>query len=142
MYPLLPPRRDCCINLGPMDPTTSFTTTVHKQSYVVNCLLFGRPFVKRFALCYWTVVLSCLSVCLCCLSVCNVGVLWRNGWTNQDETWQAGRPRPRPHCVRWGPSSPRRGIPKFSAYVHCGQTAGLIKMPFGMEVGLGLATLC
>ena len=26
--------------------------------------MFGRPFVKRFALCYRTVVLSCLSVCL------------------------------------------------------------------------------
>jgi len=25
---------------------------------------------------------------------------------DQDETWLGGRPRPRPHCVRWGPSSP------------------------------------
>ena len=48
---------------------------------------FGRPFVKRFALCYWTVV--CLSVCL---SV---------------------------------------------TLVYCGQTVGWIKMPLGMEVGLG-----
>jgi len=41
--------------------------------------LFGRPFVKPFALWYRTVVcLSCLSVCL---SVCNVGVLWPNGLT-------------------------------------------------------------
>jgi len=31
--------------------------------------VFGRPFVRRFALCYRTVV---LSVCLCCLSVCTV----------------------------------------------------------------------
>ena len=30
--------------------------------------------------------LSCLSVCLSCLSVCDVGVLWPNGWTDQDET--------------------------------------------------------
>ena len=29
--------------------------------------------------------------------------------------------------------------PKFSAHVYCGQTAGWIKMPLGMEVG---ATLC
>jgi len=28
--------------------------------------------------------------------------------------------------------------PKFSAHVYCGQTAGWIKMPLGMEVGLGL----
>jgi len=49
--------------------------TKHGQSF------FGRPFVKRFALCYQTVV--CLSVRL---SVCNVRALWPNGWTDQDET--------------------------------------------------------
>ena len=50
-----------------------------------------------------------LSVCLSCLSVpsvCDVRALWPNGWTDQDETWHADRPRPWPHCVRWGPSSP------------------------------------
>jgi len=68
---------------------------------------FGRPFVKRFALCHRTVVLFvCLSVCPV-YPVC----LWRwctvtNGWTDQDETWHAGRPRLWPHCVRWGLSSP------------------------------------
>jgi len=61
--------------------------------------IFERPFVKRFALCYWTVV---LSVC----PVCNVGVLWPNGWMDHNATWYRGRPRPRPHYVRWGPSSP------------------------------------
>jgi len=68
-------------------------------------IIFGRrqPFAKWFALCYQTVVLSVLSVCL---SVCNVGVLLPNGWMDQDETWHAGSPRPWPHCVRWGPSSP------------------------------------
>jgi len=48
----------------------------------------------------------CLSVCRSCLSVCNVGVLWTNGLTDQDETSHAGRPWPWPHCVTWGPSSP------------------------------------
>ena len=51
----------------------------------------------------------CLSVCLSCLSclsVCDVRALWPNAWTDQDETWHAGKPRPSPHCVRWGPSSP------------------------------------
>jgi len=38
--------------------------------------------------------------CLSVLSVCDVGVLWPNGWIDQDETWHGGRPRPRPHCVR------------------------------------------
>jgi len=61
--------------------------------------IFGRLFVKRFALCYWTVVLSVWPVC-------NVGVLWPNGCMHQDETWHGGRPWPWPHCVRWGPSSP------------------------------------
>jgi len=43
---------------------------------------------------------------LSCLSVCDVGVLWPNGWMDQNETWHEGRPRPRPHRVKWGPSSP------------------------------------
>jgi len=35
---------------------------------------------------------------------------------------------------------PERGTaaPDFSAKVHCGQTAGWIKMPLGTQVGLGL----
>jgi len=41
-----------------------------------------------------------------CLSGWNVGVLWPNGWMDQDETWHRGRPRHRPYCVRWGHSSP------------------------------------
>jgi len=55
------------------------------------------------------------------LSVCNVGVLWPNGWMNQDATWYGGRPRPRPHYVRWGPGSPHRKrhsrpLPTFAIY--------------------------
>ena len=44
--------------------------------------------------------------CLSVLTVCDVGVLWPNGWIDQDATWYGGRPRHRPHCVRRGPSSP------------------------------------
>jgi len=41
-----------------------------------------------------------------CLSVLSVvGVLWPNGWMDQDETWHGGRPRPWPHGVGWGSSS-------------------------------------
>jgi len=43
---------------------------------------------------------------LSCLSVCDIGVLWPTGWMDQDETWHRGRPRPRPHCIRWRPSPP------------------------------------
>ena len=46
---------------------------------------FGRPFVKRFAQWYRTVVLSVLScpVLSVCLSVCDAGVLWPNGRPSQ-----------------------------------------------------------
>jgi len=66
--------------------------------------------------------------------------LWPSGSMDQDATWYGGRPWPRPHCVRWGPSSTpqkRHSHPQFSAYVCCGQTTGWIKMPLGTEVGLG-----
>jgi len=66
----------------------------------------------------------CLSVWLSVLScpVSNVCVLWPNGRTDQDETWHAGRPRPWPHCVRWGLRSlPHRGTatppPIFGPYL-------------------------
>ena len=45
-------------------------------------------------------------------------------------------------CVRWGPISPPSNKAAqqplyFSAHVYCGQTAAWIKMPLGMDVGLG-----
>jgi len=101
----------------------------------------GRPFVKRFALCYRNVVLSVLSVgrsvtlVYCGQTVgwikmklgMEVGLgpghnvldgdpaptkifgpclLWPIGWMYQDATGYGDRPRPRRHCVRWGPRSP------------------------------------
>jgi len=78
-----------------------------------------------------------------CLSVCpvfNVGVLWPNGWMDQGKTWHSGRPQPRPQSVRWGPNSySQKGTqsPNFRPNVCCGQTAGWIKMPLGMEIELG-----
>jgi len=67
----------------------------------------------------------CLSV-LSVLSVCNVGVLWPNGWTDQDKTWHSCMPRP------W----PKPSL--FSAHICCGQRAGWFKMSLGTEVGIGL----
>jgi len=90
-------------------------------------------------------------------------LLWPNGWMDQDETWQGGRPRPWPHCVRWGSSSPspkgaqppffdpcllwpngtqlpslKKGqSPPVLVHVCCGQTAEWIKVTLGLEVGLG-----
>jgi len=95
---------------------------------------------------YWATVCKTvrpmLSVrCQSCLScpVCNVRALWPNGWTNQDETWHASMPRPWPHCVRWGLSSPPlngHSSPQFSAHICCGQMAAWIKMSLGMELSL------
>ena len=63
--------------------------------------LTRTPMVLR----YRTVVLSlCLSVCLSC-PVCNVGVLWPNGWMDQDESWHAGMLGPG-HIVLDGDPSP------------------------------------
>jgi len=44
-----------------------------------------------------------------------------------------GEPVPPPR--QWG------GAPNFAAHVYCGQTAGWIKMPLRMEVGLGLSDI-
>ena len=67
-------------------------------------------------------------------------LLWPNGWIDQDAISYGNRLWPRPHCVRWGPSSrPTKGYsPQLSAHNCCGQMAAWIKMPLGMEVGLGL----
>jgi len=67
-----------------------------------------------------------------------------NGCTDQDAIWYGDRHRRRQDCVRWGPSSPpQKGAepPPIFGPFYCGQTAGCIKMPLGMEVGLGQATL-
>ena len=43
-------------------------------------------------------------------------LLWPDGSMDQHATWHVGRSRPRPHCVRWGRSSPttnRDGAPHF-----------------------------
>ena len=78
----------------------------------------------------------CLSCPVC---LCDVGVLWPNGWMDQDATRYGSRPRTRRHCARWESSSPNKGhsTHHFSAHVYCGQTAGCIKMPLGTEVDLG-----
>ena len=61
-------------------------------------------------------------------------LLWPNTWMDQDGTWHGGGP----HYARWGPSClPKKGAdPQFSAHSYCCQTAGCIKMPLGIEVGL------
>jgi len=65
-----------------------------------------------------------------------------NGCMDQDATWYGGRPRPRRHCVRWGPSSrPQKGgrAPRNFrpiSIVAKRLDASRIEMPLFMEVGL------
>ena len=53
------------------------------------------------------------------LFVCDVDALWPNGWTDQDETWHAGRPRPG-HTVLDGdsavPTERSTAAPTFEIY--------------------------
>jgi len=64
-------------------------------------------------------------------------LLWPNGWMDQNATWSGGRPRPKRHCVTWGPSSPqKRHSPQFWAHVYCGETVVCIRIPLSTEVGL------
>jgi len=69
-----------------------------RQGCVLSPFLFSRTLQcnATFGYCHEMSSVVCLSSCLS----------WPNGWTDQDETWHAGRPRPWPHCVRWEPSSP------------------------------------
>jgi len=68
-------------------------------------------------------------------------LLWLNSFMDQDAKWYGGRPRPRRHCVRWGPSSTS---PKGSG-AHSPIFGPCLLWPngwmdqdgTGMEVGLG-----
>jgi len=117
----------------------NFTPSVHGWRHI-PCAIFGRPFVKRFALCYQTVV--CLSFCLSVLSLTLLYCGQTVGWIKMKLGMLVGL-GPGPHCVRWGPSfhSPIGAQPQFSAHVCCGQTAGWINMPLGTEVDLGLGDI-
>ena len=66
--------------------------------------------------------------------------LWPNAWMNQDATWYGGRPRPRRLCsigTQLPPEKRHTHPAQFLAHVYCGQTAGWIKIPLGMKVGVG-----
>ena len=97
--------------------------------------IFGRPFVKRFAICYRSVV-------LCVLSFMSVTLVYSGRTVGWIKTKQLGVQ------IVLGPSiivldeepapPPQRDTsPQFSAHICCGQMAGWIKMPLGRELGLG-----
>jgi len=68
--------------------------------------IFGQPLVKRFALCYRTVVLSVLSVTL-------VWPIVTKRWVDQDETWHGGRPNPSHIVLDGDPAPPKGALPNF-----------------------------
>ena len=66
-------------------------------------------------------------------------LLWPNGLMDEAGTWTEVGLSPGDFVLDGDPApSPKRGRsppPQFSAHFYCGQTAGCIKMPFGMDVG-------
>jgi len=91
---------------------------------VCNCRIysiFGRPFVKRFALCYRTVVLYCLSVLSVTLVHCGQTVALMKIKLGMAVGLGPG------HTVLDGDQLPLpKGAqpPQFSAHICCGQMAG------------------
>jgi len=81
---------------------------------VLYCSIFGRPFVKRFALCYRIIVLSVLSDLSVTLVYCGQTV----GWINMKFGMEVGLGPG--HVVGWEPSSPERStaaLPLFGPYL-------------------------
>jgi len=107
-------------------------TAVDMSIDLVDLVRFiGRPFVKRLAVCYRTVI---LSVC----PVCDVGVLWPNSSMDQDKLGVEVGLGPGDIVLDRNPATPKeRAQPvQFSACVCCVQRIGWIKMQLGTEVDL------
>ena len=95
----------------------------------------GQPFVKRFALCYRSVV---LSVCLSCLSVTFVHCGQTVGRIKMKLGMQVGLSPG--HILLDGDPAPlpQRGTAstQFLDHISCSQMAAWFKMPLGIELGL------
>ena len=93
-------------------------------------MFFGRPFVKRFALCYQTVVCPVLSVTFV---HCGQTV----GRIKMKLGMQVGL-GPSHIFLDGDPLTPaQRANPQFLGHICCGQMAAWIKISLGMELGLG-----
>jgi len=128
----------CSVVLFPTDgrednvqtATMAVGVKVSSKHCDIEGIIFGRPFVKQFALCYRTVVLSCLSVTLV---YCGQAV----GWIKMKLGMQAGLGTG--HVVLDGdpgPPLPKGHSPQFSAYIFSGQMVRWIKMPLRRKVSL------
>jgi len=122
-------------------PETVCRPTGHGK-VVIFRTLFGRPFVKRFALYYQTVVCLAVLSCLSCLSVClSVTLVYCGqtvGWIKVKLGKQVGL-GPGHIVLDADPALlPQRGTAfQFSTHICCGQMAGWIKMPLRTDIGLG-----
>ena len=113
--------------MGPLLPVRCLA---QRDAYVIYTELIGRPFIKRFALRYRTVV------CLSCLSVCDVGVLWQNAWMDQDDTRYGGRPRPGNIVLDGDPAPPGKGHSSHPIFGPCLFPAGTVhRVPCGFVPG-------
>ena len=101
---------------APMEYGTLYLYLPQYKILLVGAVVIRQKTRQNFLMQWWTTSfwatitsngLSYAMEPLSSLSVCNVGVSWPNGWMDQDATWYRGRPWPRPHCVRWGPSNPQ-----------------------------------
>ena len=106
------------VNVNTNCAVCNVTYVTNAMCFVLLVVLFPEEVFDNFlqrSLKDFFCVRPMLSVCCLSvpsvLSVCDVGVLWPNGWIDQGETWHGGRPRSRPYCVRWGPSSPKEAQP-------------------------------
>ena len=116
---------------------TSFRRNTPYDVYIakIRQSVFGRPFVKRLALRYRTVV--CLSVYLVTSVYCGQMVWWikmplgrKVGLSPRDIVLDRDFvPLPKKGAEPLSPA-------QFSAHVYSGQTTRWIKMPLRMEVGI------
>ena len=84
--------------------------------YSILLPVFARPFVKTVRPTQSDRCLPCLS----CLTACDVGVLWPNGWMDQDETSHGGRPRPGHIELDGDPApQPQRGTAHLTIFGPC-----------------------
>ena len=102
------------------------------MNYSATDHFIGRPFVKRFALCYRSIV--CLSVLSVTFVHCGQTVRRIKMKLGMQVGLGLG------HIVLVGnsaPPSPKGHSPQFSAHIWCGQMAAWIKMSLGMDLVLG-----
>jgi len=94
--------------------------------FCFTCMIFGRPFVKQFALCYRSVVCRSVTLVYCGQTV---------GWIKMKLDMEEGVG----HIVLDGDPAPppQRGTAPNFRPSPLWPNGWLIKMPLGTEVGLG-----